>query len=243
MSFLKRLFSLASAEVNAGLDKLEDPVRMTEQGIRELKKDLSQALQNYAEVKSMTVKAQRDMSVTSEEAKEWEGKAIVLLQQAESGQMSTEKAEHLAGEALERNKSAMARYHQAEQVYQNQTIIEKDLRDKLQQLKSLVAKYESELATLKARQKTATATKKINQQLSRLDSSSTVSMLDRMKTKVENEEHLAIAYRDMAAESTSVEDEINQAIHQNTKKLSTTTELEALKQKIGWKKHEQITAH
>ena len=41
MSIFKRLFGIGSAEVNSALDKLEDPVKMTEQGIRDLKQDLT----------------------------------------------------------------------------------------------------------------------------------------------------------------------------------------------------------
>jgi phage shock protein A len=33
----KRIFRVAQAEAHAAVDKLEDPVKMTEQGIRELK--------------------------------------------------------------------------------------------------------------------------------------------------------------------------------------------------------------
>ena len=39
MSIFQRLFSVGKSEVNAAIDKFEDPIRMTEQGIRDLKKD------------------------------------------------------------------------------------------------------------------------------------------------------------------------------------------------------------
>jgi len=34
---LKRFFKMGSAEVNNAVDKLENPIKMTEQGIRDLK--------------------------------------------------------------------------------------------------------------------------------------------------------------------------------------------------------------
>jgi len=41
MNIFKRLFRIGSAEANSLVDKLEDPIKMTEQGIRELKEDQS----------------------------------------------------------------------------------------------------------------------------------------------------------------------------------------------------------
>ncbi|HAA04036.1 MAG TPA: phage shock protein A, partial [Syntrophobacteraceae bacterium] len=40
MSVLARLFKIGQAEANSVVDNLEDPIRMTEQGIRDLKRDL-----------------------------------------------------------------------------------------------------------------------------------------------------------------------------------------------------------
>ena len=68
------------------------------------------------------------------------------------------------------------------------------------------------MVTLKARTKTANATRKINQHLSSVDSKGTVALLERMKNKVEEEESLAQAYGEMAEETQSVDDEIDKAI-------------------------------
>jgi len=68
-------------------------------------------------------------------------------------------------------------------------------------LRSNVKKYENELRTLRARAKVSKATKNINKQLANVDSSSTVSMLEKMKEKVAQEEALAESYADIANES------------------------------------------
>ena len=44
MNVFKRLFRVGEAEAHSALDKLEDPIKMTEQGIRDLKKDLDASL-------------------------------------------------------------------------------------------------------------------------------------------------------------------------------------------------------
>ena len=58
-------------------------------------------------------------------------------------------------------------------------------------MRSQISKYENELKTLKARVKVSSATKNINKQMSQIDSSGTVAMLEKMKEKVSQEEALA----------------------------------------------------
>jgi len=38
MNIFKRLFKIGQAEAHSAVDKLEDPIKLTEQGIRDLKK-------------------------------------------------------------------------------------------------------------------------------------------------------------------------------------------------------------
>ena len=66
---------------------------MTEQGIRELKKDLDEAMHNFAEVKAVAIKAERDMEKSKNGSLDWERKAMSLLQQGQSGKLDKEKAE------------------------------------------------------------------------------------------------------------------------------------------------------
>ena len=90
------------------------------------------------------------------------------------------------------------------------------MADKLQSnvndLKSKIASYENDLVTLKARTKTANATRKINQHLANIDSKGTTALLERMKEKTEEQEALAEAYGDMGDAATSVDDEIDKAL-------------------------------
>lgn len=235
--FFKRIFSLGSAEAHSIVDKLEDPVKMTEQGIRELKKDLENAMRNFAEVKAIAIRAERDMEKAKNASTDWERKAMALLQQGQSGKLEPAKADQLASEALlrkeEANKQLIVAKKSADT--QNQTV--SSLQKNIDKLKAQIQQYENELVTLKARAKTANATKKINQQLSTLDSSGTVSMLERMKEKVEEEETLALAYGDMANTPKSLDDEIDQALLTDETSGAgdneAADELAALKAKMG----------
>lgn len=232
--FFKRILSLGSAEAHTIIDKLEDPVKMTEQGIRELKSDLEKAMQNFAEVKAISIRAERDMEKAKSGSVDWERKAMALLQQGQSGKLDPGKADQLATEALSRKEECGKQFALAKQASdtQNQTV--QSLQKNIDTLKSKIKQYENELVTLKARAKTAEATKKINKQLSTVDSSGTVAMLERMKEKVEEEETLALAYKDISDQSKSLDDEIDKALlTEGSDKPSASNELEALKQKMG----------
>lgn len=233
--FFRRIFSLGSAEAHSLIDKLEDPVKMTEQGIRELKQDLEQAMHNFAEVKAVVIRSERDMEKAKNGALDWERKAMALLQQGQSGKLDATKADQLAVEALARKEECNKQYTIAQQasIAQNQTVV--TLQKNIEILKGRVQQYENELVTLKARAKTAEATKKINKQLTSMDGTGTVALLERMKQKVEEEETLAIAYGDMAKQPKSIDDEINQALLTDGSKStpSTSDELAALKAKMG----------
>lgn len=233
--FFRRLFSLGSAEAHSIIDKLEDPVKMTEQGIRDLKKDLDDAMHNFAEVKAVAIKAERDMEKSKNAALDWERKAMSLLQQGQSGKLDSEKAERLASEALSRKEESNKQFLVAKQSGETQNQAVQTLQKNIETLKSQIQQYENELVTLKARAKTAVATSKINKQLSNIDSSGTVALLERMKEKVEAEENLALAYGDMNKITTNVEDEIDQALlgDGSEKQTSQSDELAALKAKMG----------
>ena len=181
MNIFKRLFKIGQAEAHSAIDKLEDPIKMTEQGIRDLKKDLSAALQAMAEVKALAIRAKNDAKTHTEKANDYEKKAVLLLKKAESGEISAEEADRLASECLvqqESHKASAAQCLADQQKFEGNV----DKLDKnIKTLKSNIKKFEVELKTLRARAKVSQATKKINQQLADVDSSSTVSMLERMK--------------------------------------------------------------
>lgn len=56
MNIFKRIFRIGQAEIHAVVEKMEDPIKMTEQGIREMKDDLEQALEAYAKVKALAIR-------------------------------------------------------------------------------------------------------------------------------------------------------------------------------------------
>jgi len=208
----QRLFKTGQAEAHAIVDKLEDPIKMSEQAIRDLKKDLQESIKALAEVKAIAIRLDREKSDHGSRTSDYERKAMLLLQKAEAGQMDAGDAERLAKEALTRMEEAQKRHSETSAQAEKQQQMASRLQSNVNELKSKISSYENDLVTLKARTKTANATRKINQHLSNVDSKGTTALLERMKEKVEEQEALAEAYGDMAGSATSVDDEIDKAL-------------------------------
>jgi phage shock protein A len=229
MGIFSRIFSIGKAEAHSVLDKLEDPIKMTEQGIRDLKEDLNKSLQGLAEIKALAIRAKNDNIKFVSDAKSYEQKAVMLLQRAQTGQITPEEADRLAGEMLRMKEKAEqeAQRTAKEMALHEQTVA--TMEQNINKLKSKISTYENELRTLKARAKVSEATKNINKQLAQIDSSSTISMLERMKEKVAQDEALAQSYGAIALESKTIDDEVEKVLGSSTQ----SDALLELKAKMG----------
>jgi phage shock protein A len=232
MGIFSRLFKVGQAEVHGIVDKLEDPIRLTEQGIRDLKMDLQNAMTGLAEVKGVSIRLTKEAEDAKRQTEEYDRKAMLLLQRFKDGQLDQGQAERLATEALNQKELASQRAARLLQDSEQQQRMATQLQDKVQQLKTTISTYENELVTLRARAKTAESTKKINQHLAKVDSSSTIAMLERMKRKVEEDEALAQAYGEVGQVDTSVDAEINKALA-GSQPSKAQDQLQAMKARLG----------
>ena len=228
----QRLFKTGEAQAHALVDKLEDPISMSDQAIRDLKKDLHQSLQSLAEVKSIGIRMNKDADDAKHLAQDYERKAMLLLQKAQSGELDASDADRLAGESLTRKEEAAARAIECGQQAAAQQDMVAKLHNNVNDLKSKIASYENDLLMLKARAKTADATRKINQRMANVDSGGTVALLERMKEKVDEEEALSQAYGEMGDAATSVDDEISKALASGSS-VKAKDSLAELKAKMG----------
>lgn len=233
MNIFKRLFNIGKAEAHSAIDGLEDPIKMTEQGIRDLKKDLEKALTALAEVKALAIRAKNESETQNLKAQDYEKKAMLILQKAKAGSMDAGEADRLASEALIRKEETTKLAEQSKTDMEKFDAHVSKLDGNVKRLRSSIAKYENELKTLKARAKVSSATKNINKQLANIDSSSTVSMLERMKDKVAQEEALAESYADIADESKSIDEELDKAIGEGENEGKASASLEELKKNMG----------
>ena len=231
MNFFKRLFKIGEAEANSAIDSMEDPIKMTEQGIRDMKIDLNKSLEALAQVKALAIRAKNEAEEFAAKAEDYQQKAMLILKKAQNGDIETTEADRLAKEALIKKEEAVQQANRGKTETEKYDKSVSQLEKNVQEIKQNVSKWENELKTLKARVKVSKATKNLNKQMAEIDSSSTVSMLERMKDKVNQEEALAEAYGDIANESKSIDEELDKAIDLN--KTNAEDDLAKLKEQLG----------
>ncbi|MCK5074818.1 MAG: PspA/IM30 family protein [Calditrichia bacterium] len=231
MGVFSRIFKVTQSEAHAVIDKLEDPIKMTEQGIRDLKKDLTGAMESLAQVKAGAIRLKKDGENQKKLAADYERKAMMLLQKAQSGGIEVAEAERLATEVLAKKEDSMQRAQTLLTDQAQQQGMADQLQTKVNKLKQTVQRYENELITLKARARTAESMKKINKQMSKVDSGSTIAMLEKMKEKVDADESLAQAYGEMN-DGLTLDDEIDKALESGAAPAGSDS-LAELKKKMG----------
>ncbi|XRE44197.1 Suppressor of sigma54-dependent transcription, PspA-like [Tenacibaculum discolor] len=231
MNFFKRLFKIGQSEANSAIDKMEDPIKMTEQGIRDLKLNLEKSLESLAQVKALAIRAKNDREELTFKSHDYEQKAILILKKAQNGDIEASEADRLAKEALMKKEETN---HKISMVKKEETQFSDSvskLELNIQEIKQNISKWENELKTLKARVKVSKATKNLNKQMADIDSASTVSMLERMKEKVQQEEALAEAYGEIAKSSKSIDQELSEAA--DVTETTAEESLLKLKEKLG----------
>lgn len=231
MNIFRRLFNVSKAEAHSAIDKMENPIKMTEQSIRDMKKDLTQALEGLAQVKAMLIRSRNDKTQFENKAKDYQNKAMLILQKAQKGNLSAADGDRLAKEALIKKEENTEHENRSSIEVEKFSKSVSQLETSVNSLKKNISKWENELKTLKARVKVSNATKNLNKQMAAIDSSSTVNMLEKMKEKVAQEEALADAYGDIANESKSIDEELDKALDNTS--TSADNDLEALKKQMG----------
>ena len=211
MGFFMRIWRWFKSEANSAVDKIEDEVKLTQQGIRDLKVKLNQGQHALATARADSIQAHRKYSAIVGKPQEYEKKAVLLLQKAKDGSLPEDQADRLATEALTKKETF------DKEVAQNKRIWEllKDNADQFEtgvkKLKTEIQKWDRKVQELKSRKHLADSRIALNKQLSDIDPSSTVSMLKKMEGKVDEAEALAEAHEEIATKKT-IDQEIADAL-------------------------------
>lgn len=228
--FFTRIFKLFQAEADAALSRLEDPVKLSERGVRDLKSNLSDAIISLAQVKSVAIRMRKEAEDETHRARAHEHKAVAILGRAKAGQLAAAEADRLASEMLRLKGVAEARSRTLEANAEQQEQHAAKLQSRAEHLKREVNRYEGELTTLRARATTARSARRINQHLAKADSSSTASMLGRMRDKVAHEEAVAEAYEqlgDIADNTVDIERKVDAVLSNHPPVADSLAELKA----------------
>ncbi|AZA91612.1 Phage shock protein A homolog [Chryseobacterium nakagawai] len=230
MNIFKRLLTIGKAEVHSVIDSFEDPINLTEQGIREMKEELGKSVESLAQLKALAIRKKNEAETEGQTSKDYYNKAILLVQKAEKGEVEASEADRLAKEALKRQASSQENADQLHKEHEKLHTECEKMQATINHLKSSIAKWENELKTLKARVQVSEATKDINQKMTQMDTGSTVSMLEKLKERVVQQETLAEAYSDLSKSGKTIDEEIEAMV--NNKDTEAEEALNRLKETL-----------
>lgn len=215
MNIFKRLLTIGKAEIHSVIENFEDPINMTEEGIRDMKEQLGKSIEALAQLKALAIRKKNEAEKEEQTASDYYNKAIVIIQKAEKGEVETSEADRLAKEALKKQASYQENADKLQGEHQKLHSDCEKMQTTINHLKSSIAKWENELKTLKARVQVSEATKDINQKMTQMDTGSTVSMLEKLKDRVVQQETLAEAYSDISKSGKTIDEEIDAIVNNN----------------------------
>ncbi|WP_078547666.1 PspA/IM30 family protein [Litchfieldia alkalitelluris] len=219
-SFFKRVKTVVNSELNAMLDKAEDPVKMLDQFMREMEADIRDA----------------ETAVAKQIANE-----KLLLRKVEDAEKMVVKREEQALKALEAGNEDLARRaledkkgHQstADTLKSSYLQAKQDadtLRAKLEEMKSEYNEMKLKKDTLKARAQSAQTRTKMNRAMSNIGNDQSRQGFDRMEEKVLRYEAEAETSEDLRSSNRSLDSEFDALDKSN----GVDDELAALKKKLG----------
>ncbi|MGE4514709.1 MAG: PspA/IM30 family protein [Chryseobacterium sp.] len=168
MNIFAKLFKIGKAEIHSVIESFEDPINMTEQGIREMKEQLAKSVEALAQLKAISIRKKNEAETEKQTANDYYNKAVILVQKAENKEIEAAEADRLAKEALKKQSSALENASQLENEHEKLHMECEKMQGNINNLKSNISKWENELKTLKARVQVSEATRDINKKMTLL---------------------------------------------------------------------------
>ena len=235
MSIFERLFRIGKAEANAAVDKLEDPAKMADQILRELKENYQQAIEGEAEIKALALQHRATEMAARTKADEWEKKTNELLDKIEAKELDEVQGNDLAEKAAKAHAEALKEAEQYKAMADKEDGAVNVMDQKIKQIKDQIAETEDKAKMIQSRAKTAEVSEKINKTLSNVDTDGLMATLDRMDQKATAQEYRAAAYAQVSDVALSTEQEINKVLGNQ----SSSSALDAIKAKRAAQQSQQ----
>lgn len=226
MSIFQRLFRIGKANVNAAIDKMEDPVKVIDQVLRELDEDIEKVTAAVTSQMAVEKRFQRELNEANE---------IVDRRDAQARQALAAGNEELAREALLDKKKQVEKRDKLQEGYDRAKATADNLRNQLTEMKNRVTDMKDQRSTLIAQAEAAKAQQKINQTMSGVGSNDVVATFDRMEEKIKKMHDEADAAYELANADKSLDDKFAEVLKEQ-KDHAIDDELAALRAELDGKK-------
>jgi phage shock protein A len=225
MGIFDRLASLIKSNINDMISSAENPEKMLNQIIVDMRDQLVKAKQQVAAAIADEKRLRDQADAEKKAAEDWEQKAVLAINQGR---------DDLAKQALVRQSEHIAHYAQLEQTWQSHQAETEKLKHSLHDLNDKIEEAKRKKNLLLARQRRAQAQKRIHETMSGLSEKSAFEAFARMEEKIEQNERMLKASTEIDQEFTG--DRLQADFKQLEKSaggLSADAQLMALKQKMG----------
>ena len=191
MGILNKLTTLIRSNLNDLIARAENPEKMLNQIILDMRDQLAKAKQEVAVAIADERKLKTQAEEEARQAQDWEKRAMLAVR---------EGRDDLATQALQRQEEYGTRAQQLYDTWKRQAGETERLKESLRQLNAKIEEARRKKNLLIAKQKRAEAQKRIHETMTGLSDKSAFEAFDRIAQRVEETERLALASAEVTEE-------------------------------------------
>ena len=184
MGIFSKLGTLIKSNINDLINRAEDPEKMLNQIILDMRDQLAKAKREVAGAIADERKLRAQLDAETKQTRGWEKRAVMAVQQGR---------DDLAKQALVRQQEHSERATSLDQAWRAQAAETEKLKGSLRQLNDKIEEARRKRNLLIAKQKRAQAQRRIHETMSGLSDASAFDAFNRMADKIEDEERQTLA--------------------------------------------------
>ncbi len=209
-SILGRISQLAKANINAMLDRAEDPEKMLNQLVTDFTNSIAEAEEAVAQTIANTRMAEQDLEIDRQAVQEWGHKAAAASSKADELRAAGDTAgadrfDNLAKVALTRQIGFEREAKEAEPRIAQQNATVQQLKDGLTVMRTKLEDLKNRRSQLVARARSAEAQSQVQESMASIDVMDPTSDLARFEDRIRNQE--AMVQGRSEARATTLEDQ------------------------------------
>lgn len=184
MGIFQKLSTVIKSNINDLISRAENPEKMLNQIILDMREQLSKAKREVASAIADERKLKSQLDAETKQARDWQHRAMLAVK---------EDRDDLAKQAIRRQKEHADRAQSLQQTWEAQAAETQKLKDSLRQLNDKIEEAKRKRNLLIAKQKRAQAQRRIHETMSGLSDTSAFEAFNRMADKIEEQERRSVA--------------------------------------------------
>ena len=225
MSIFSKLSTVIKANINDLISRAENPEKMLNQIILDMRDQLAKAKREVAAAIADERKLRSSLDSEVKQMRQWEHRAMLAVK---------EGRDDLAKQALLRHQEHADRAGSLDETWKAQAAETDNLKGSLRQLNDKIEEAKRKRNLLVAKQRRAQAQRRIHETMSGLSSTSAFDAFNRMAEKIEEQERESLAHQEVTeALGPGTLEEDFKALESGSEGVDVEDRLLALKQEMG----------